>query len=176
MRMRVLVTGVTGQLGHDCVLELKDRGIEVQGVSSREFPLTDAEAMRRYMAIYKPTCVIHCAAYTAVDRAEDEEAACMAVNAAGTANLAKLCREFRAKMVYISTDYVFPGDGTEPYETDAPKGPTNVYGKSKLMGEEAAAAMLAEQLKRKEAGAKYCNCPSCTAASELLAKFGRIEL
>ena len=116
MRMRVLVTGVTGQLGHDCVLELKDRGIEVQGVSSREFPLTDAEAMRRYMAIYKPTCVIHCAAYTAVDRAEDDEAACMAVNAAGTANLAKLCREFRAKMVYISTDYVFPGDGTEPYE------------------------------------------------------------
>lgn len=142
MRMRVLVTGVTGQLGHDCVLELKDRGIEVQGVSSREFPLTDAEAMRRYMAIYKPTCVIHCAAYTAVDRAEDEEAACMAVNAAGTANLAKLCREFRAKMVYISTDYVFPGDGTEPYETDAPKGPTNVYGKSKLMGEEDVSSIL----------------------------------
>ena len=66
----------------------------------------------------------------------------MAVNAAGTANLAKLCREFRAKMVYISTDYVFPGDGTEPYETDAPKGPTNVYGKSKLMGEEAVSSIL----------------------------------
>ena len=142
MRMRVLVTGVTGQLGHDCVLELRDRGIEVQGVSSREFPLTDVEAMRRYMAIYRPPCVIHCAAYTAVDRAEDDEAACMAVNAAGSADLARLCREFHAKMVYISTDYVFPGDGTTPYETDAPKGPLNVYGRSKLAGEEAVRSVL----------------------------------
>ncbi len=112
--MRVLVTGVTGQLGHDCVLELEDRGMEVRGVSSRDFPLTDAKAMRRVMAAYKPNCVIHCAAYTAVDRAEDDEAACMAVNTEGTANLAKLCREFHAKMVYISTDYVFPGDGDAP--------------------------------------------------------------
>lgn len=140
--MRVLVTGVTGQLGHDCVLELEDRGMEVRGVSSRDFPLTDAKAMRRVMAAYKPNCVIHCAAYTAVDRAEDDEAACMAVNAEGTANLAKLCREFHAKMVYISTDYVFPGEGDAPYETDAPKGPQNVYGRSKLMGEEAVQSIL----------------------------------
>ena len=140
--MRVRVTRVTGQPGHDCVLELEDRGMEVRGVSSRDFPLTDAKAMRRVMAAYKPNCVIHCAAYTAVDRAEDDEAACMAVNAEGTANLAKLCREFHAKMVYISTDYVFPGDGDAPYETDAPKGPKNVYGKSKLMGEEAVQSIL----------------------------------
>lgn len=142
MSMRVLVTGVTGQLGHDCVLELKDRDIEVQGVSSRDFPLTDAEAMRRYMEAYKPSVVIHCAAYTAVDRAEDDEARCMAVNAQGTAALARLCRDFHAKMVYISTDYVFPGDGTEPYEIDDPKGPKNVYGKSKLEGEEAVQQIL----------------------------------
>jgi dTDP-4-dehydrorhamnose reductase len=116
--------------------------MEVRGVSSKDFPLTDAKAMRRVMAAYKPNCVVHCAAYTAVDRAEDDAAACMAVNAEGTANLAKLCREFHAKMVYISTDYVFPGDGDAPYETDAPKGPQNVYGRSKLMGEEAVQSIL----------------------------------
>ncbi|XOQ26577.1 MAG: dTDP-4-dehydrorhamnose reductase [Mitsuokella multacida] len=140
--MRVLVTGVTGQLGHDCVIELQDREIEVRGVSSKEFPLTDAGAMRYYMEAYRPTVVIHCAAYTAVDRAEDDEAACMAVNAEGTAELARLCREFHAKMVYISTDYVFPGDGTKPYEADAPKDPKNVYGQSKLAGEEAVQQIL----------------------------------
>lgn len=140
--MRVLVTGVTGQLGHDCVIELQDREIEVRGVSSKEFPLTDAGAMRYYMEAYRPTAVIHCAAYTAVDRAEDDEAACMAVNAEGTAELARLCREFHAKMVYISTDYVFPGDGTKPYEADAPKDPKNVYGQSKLAGEEAVQQIL----------------------------------
>ncbi|WP_302610462.1 dTDP-4-dehydrorhamnose reductase [uncultured Mitsuokella sp.] len=140
--MRVLVTGVTGQLGHDCVMELQDRDMEVRGVSSKEFPLTDAGAMRRYMEAYRPTAVIHCAAYTAVDRAEDDKETCMAVNAEGTAALARLCRDFHAKMVYISTDYVFPGDGTEPYAVDAPKDPKNVYGQSKLAGEEAVQQIL----------------------------------
>lgn len=140
--MRVLVTGVTGQLGHDCVIELQDRDMEVRGVSSKEFPLTDAGAMRRYMEAYRPTAVIHCAAYTAVDRAEDDKETCMAVNAEGTAALARLCRDFHAKMVYISTDYVFPGDGTEPYAVDAPKKPKNVYGQSKLAGEEAVQQIL----------------------------------
>ena len=140
--MRVLVTGVTGQLGHDCVIELQDRDMEVRGVSSKEFPLTDAGAMRRYMEAYRPTAVIHCAAYTAVDRAEDDKETCMAVNAEGTAALARLCRDFHAKMVYISTDYVFPGDSTEPYAVDAPKDPKNVYGQSKLAGEEAVQQIL----------------------------------
>lgn len=140
--MRVLVTGVTGQLGHDCVIELQDRDMEVRGVSSKEFPLTDAGAMRRYMEAYRPTAVIHCAAYTAVDRAEDDKETCMAVNTEGTAALARLCRDFHAKMVYISTDYVFPGDGTEPYAVDAPKDPKNVYGQSKLAGEEAVQQIL----------------------------------
>lgn len=140
--MRVLVTGVTGQLGHDCVIELQDRDMEVRGVSSKEFPLTDAGAMRRYMEAYRPTAVIHCAAYTAVDRAEDDKETCMAVNAEGTAALARLCRDFHAKMVYISTDYVFPGDGAEPYAVDAPKDPKNVYGQSKLAGEEAVQQIL----------------------------------
>lgn len=116
--------------------------MEVRGVSSKEFPLTDAGAMRRYMEAYRPTAVIHCAAYTAVDRAEDDKETCMAVNAEGTAALARLCRDFHAKMVYISTDYVFPGNGTEPYEVDAPKDPKNVYGQSKLAGEEAVQQIL----------------------------------
>lgn len=116
--------------------------MEVRGVSSKEFPLTDAGAMRRYMEAYRPTAVIHCAAYTAVDRAEDDKETCMAVNAEGTATLARLCRDFHAKMVYISTDYVFPGDGTEPYAVDAPKDPKNVYGQSKLAGEEAVQQIL----------------------------------
>lgn len=142
MRMKILVTGVTGQLGHDCIRELEDRGIEVRGVSSRDFSLTDYDAVRRFVREYRPDAVIHCAAYTAVDRAEDEEERCMAVNAGGTRALAEACRMIQAKMLYISTDYVFPGDGEQPYEVNDEKGPQNVYGRSKLAGEEAVQEVL----------------------------------
>lgn len=142
MRMKILVTGVTGQLGHDCVKELEDRGIEVRGVSSRDFPLTEPDAVRRFMLSYRPDAVIHCAAYTAVDRAEEEEARCMAVNAGGTRALAESCRELGAKLLYISTDYVFPGDGEKPYEVNDEKGPQNVYGRSKLAGEQVVQELL----------------------------------
>lgn len=140
--MKVLVTGASGQLGFDCVKELERRHIAVRGVNSKDFPLTDFSVMQQYLLDYKPGAVIHCAAYTAVDKAEEEAAACEAVNVIGTRNLAKLCHEIDAKLLYISTDYVFAGDGDKFYEPQDEKKPQNVYGLSKLKGEQAVAAEL----------------------------------
>ena len=140
--MKVLVTGASGQLGFDCVKELERRHIAVRGVNSKDFPLTDFAVMQQYLLDYKPDAVIHCAAYTAVDKAEEEAAACEAVNAIGTRNLAKLCHEIDAKLLYIRTDYVFAGDGDIFYEPQDEKKPQNVYGLSKLKGEQAVAAEL----------------------------------
>ncbi|MCR5758584.1 MAG: dTDP-4-dehydrorhamnose reductase [Selenomonas sp.] len=140
--MKVLVTGVTGQLGHDCVNEFMERGIAVRGVSSKDFSLTDGPAVKKYIKEYGPDVVLHGAAYTAVDKAEDEQELCMAVNAEGTRYIAEACAEIGAKMIYISTDYVFPGDGDVPYDVTAEKGPRNVYGRSKLKGEEAVQELL----------------------------------
>jgi dTDP-4-dehydrorhamnose reductase len=133
----ILVTGAAGQLGHDVVAELTRRGGTCMGIDINELDITDADAVNRYIANLHPSCVIHCAAYTAVDKAEDEPELCMRVNAGGTENIARACREAGAEMIYISTDYVFGDDGDAPYETDAPKAPLSVYGKSKLAGEEA---------------------------------------
>lgn len=140
--MKVLVTGASGQLGFDCVKELERRHIAVRGVNSKDFPLTDFAVMQQYLLDYKPDAVIHCAAYTAVDKAEEEAAACEAVNVIGTRNLAKLCHEIDATLLYISTDYVFAGDGDKFYEPQDEKKPQNVYGLSKLKGEQAVAAEL----------------------------------
>ena len=140
--MKVLVTGASGQLGFDCVKELERRHIVVRGVNSKDFPLTDFAVMQQYLLDYKPDAVIHCAAYTAVDKAEEEAAACEAVNVIGTRNLAKLCHEIDAKLLYISTDYVFAGDGDKFYEPQDEKKPHNVYGLSTLKGEQAVAAEL----------------------------------
>lgn len=140
--MKVLVTGASGQLGFDCVKELERRHIVVRGVNSKDFPLTDFAVMQQYLLDYKPDAVIHCAAYTAVDKAEEEAAACEAVNVIGTRNLAKLCHEIDAKLLYIGTDYVFAGDGDKFYEPQDEKKPQNVYGLSKLKGEQAVAAEL----------------------------------
>ena len=140
--MKVLVTGASGQLGFDCVKELERRHIAVRGVNSKDFPLTDFAVMQQYLLDYKPDAVIHCAAYTAVDKAEEEAAACEDVNVIGTRNLAKLCHEIDAKLLYISTDYVFAGDGDKFYEPQDEKKPQNVYGLSKLKGEQAVAAEL----------------------------------
>ena len=135
--MKVLVTGVSGQLGWDVCRELERREIECIGVSSRDFDLTDPEAVRGYVMDYAPDAVIHCAAYTAVDKAEDEPEKCMAVNAEGTRTIAECCRELGAKMLFISTDYVFSGSGEQIYETNDPTGALNVYGRSKAEGEKA---------------------------------------
>ena len=133
----ILVTGAAGQLGSDVVAELNRRRIDCRGIDVAELDITDAGSVRSYITSLVPSCVVHCAAYTAVDKAEDEPELCMLVNADGTESIARACAEVGAEMVYISTDYVFSGDGKTPYETYADKAPLQVYGKSKLAGEEA---------------------------------------
>ena len=135
--MKILITGATGQLGHDCVEECRARGHEVHGVSSEIFPLSDENVMRAVLDAVEPDAILHAAAYTAVDKAEDEPSLCRKINAAGTEILARLARAHDAKLLYISTDYVFPGTGDVPHETNALTAPHNVYGASKLAGEEA---------------------------------------
>ncbi len=138
----VLVTGARGQLGHDVVLELKRRDISCRGVDIEDFDLTDEQAVEDAVLAEKPQAVIHCAAYTAVDKAEDEPERCFKINVTGTANLARACRALNAKMMYISTDYVFGGEGTEPYAVDAPREPKSQYGRTKSEGEDQVRAFL----------------------------------
>lgn len=161
--MKYLVTGVGGQLGHDVVNEAVKRGYEAVGsdiaplysgimdgsavtrVPYVQLDITDAEAVRRVIGEERPDVVVHCAAWTAVDAAEDEEnrAKVHAINADGTRNIAEAARSVDAKMVYLSTDYVFDGQGTRPWEPDCPDYcPLNVYGQSKLDGELAVRAAL----------------------------------
>ena len=133
--MKILVTGVNGQLGHDVVKELELNGIEAIGCDIENFDLTNKEETQDFIFANKPDGVIHCAAYTAVDKAEDEEALCRKINADGSHFIAEACEKIGAKMIYVSTDYVFGGDGEEPYEPEDEKNPQNIYGKTKLEGE-----------------------------------------
>lgn len=142
--MRILVTGVKGQLGFDVVKECEKQGIEAVGVDVQEMDITDAEAVERVITAAKADAVIHCAAYTAVDAAEDNEAVCRKVNADGTGNIAKVCRELGIKMMYISTDYVFNGEGERAWEPDDRREPLNVYGQTKCDGEKAVQKWLDE--------------------------------
>ena len=140
--MKILVTGRNGQLGYDVCRILDKRGIENHGVDIDDFDITNANATRDYLLINRPDAVIHCAAWTAVDKAEDEPERVMEVNADGPRNIAAACHELGAKMVYVSTDYVFPGIGDRFYEPDDPTGPLCVYGASKLAGEVAVRELL----------------------------------
>ncbi|MCL2865147.1 MAG: dTDP-4-dehydrorhamnose reductase [Lachnospiraceae bacterium] len=133
--MKILVTGVKGQLGFDVVHVLKENAHVVIGVDVEEMDITKADVVRDFITKVKPDAVIHCAAYTAVDAAEDNPALCMAVNAVGTESIAKVCKELDIKMMYISTDYVFPGEGESPWKPEDVRQPLNVYGKSKYQGE-----------------------------------------
>lgn len=133
--MKVLVTGVKGQLGYDVMNELAKRGIEGIGVDVDEMDITDAAACRRVITEAGPDAVIHCAAYTAVDAAEQNMEICRKVNAGGTRNIAEVCRDLDIKMMYISTDYVFNGTGERPWEPDDEREPLNSYGQSKYEGE-----------------------------------------
>ena len=161
--MKVFVTGVGGQLGHDIVNELSARGIQAVGsdIAPRysgvqdgsavctapyvQLDITDAASVEKILLQEKPDAVIHCAAWTAVDLAEDEEniAKVRAINAAGTQNIADACKKLSCKMVYISTDYVFDGQGETPWNPDCKDyKPLNVYGQTKLEGELAVANTL----------------------------------
>lgn len=135
--MKVLVTGFNGQLGYDVVKELKSRQIECIGTDLQDFDITDREATLKYIKEYSPDVIVHCAAYTAVDRAEDDEEVCQKVNVDGSENLAIAARETGAKILYVSTDYVYAGDGDEPFEVTDPTAPKSVYGRTKLEGENA---------------------------------------
>lgn len=140
--MKVLVTGVGGQLGYDVMKELEKRGIDCCGADRAEFDITDFQATKNFIKAYMPDAVIHCSAYTAVDKAEEEIELCRAVNAEGTENIAKVCKDIDAKMIYISTDYVFPGTGEHFYEPEDSTAPCNVYGETKLEGELAVKRLL----------------------------------
>lgn len=143
--MKVLVTGVKGQLGYDVVNELTKRGHTAIGVDIDEMDITDKHSVQMVIKKTKPDAVIHCAAWTAVDLAEDEDKFAMvrAVNTDGTRNIAEICKKLNCKMMYISTDYVFNGQGTEPWEPDCKDyEPLNVYGQTKLGGELAVANLL----------------------------------
>ena len=133
--MRVLVTGVKGQLGYDVMNELAGRGHEGIGVDIQEMDITDAASVETVITEAAPDAVIHCAAYTAVDAAEDNVDLCRRVNAGGTENIARVCKALNCKMMYISTDYVFNGQGTRPWEPDDKREPLNVYGQTKYEGE-----------------------------------------
>lgn len=140
--MKVLVTGIGGQLGYDVIKVLKARNIDCLGTDLAEFDITDFAAAEKFLTGYQPEAVIHCSAYTAVDKAEDNVDLCRAVNAKGSENIAKVCKAINAKMIYISTDYVFPGTGGQYYEVDDSAGPINVYGQTKLEGEFAVKSLL----------------------------------
>ena len=161
--MKVFVTGVNGQVGHDVINELAGRGIEAVGSDITpayagaddgsavtaapyvQMDITDAALVEQTIRGICPDTVIHCAAWTAVDAAEDEENRdkVIAINAGGTENIAKACKAVDAKMVYISTDYVFNGQGTEPWKPDCRDyAPLSVYGQTKLDGELAVSSIL----------------------------------
>lgn len=140
--MKILVTGVHGQLGYDVCKVLSARGIEHKGVDREDFDLTDTQATLDYVKGYKPDAVIHCSAWTAVDKAEDELDVVTAINVNGTRAIAQACKDLNAKMVYISTDYVFPGTGERFYEPEDPTGPLSAYGITKLGGEKAVQELL----------------------------------
>lgn len=133
--MKVLVTGVNGQLGFDVIKILKQRNIDHIGTTRKEFDITNKEQVKSFIENYMPDVVVHCAAYTAVDKAESESELCEKVNQIGTKNIVQACKQIDAEMVYISTDYVFEGTGTKPYEIDDKTNPISVYGKTKLLGE-----------------------------------------
>lgn len=133
--MKVLVTGVKGQLGYDVVNELTKRGHIAIGTDIEEMDITNADSVDAVIKENVPDAVIHCAAYTAVDAAEDNAKLCRKINAEGTQNIANVCKELDIKMTYISTDYVFDGEGERPWEPDDERTPLNVYGQTKYEGE-----------------------------------------
>lgn len=140
--MKTLVTGVKGQLGYDVLKSLRMLGRNCVGADIDDFDITDSFATGSFLETCRPDAVIHCSAYTAVDKAEEQPELCRSINVGGTRNLAESCKKIGAKMLLVSTDYVFDGSGINPHEVDDLKKPLNIYGRSKLDGEEALKAIL----------------------------------
>lgn len=133
--MKILVTGVKGQLGYDVVCEGESRGLEMFGTDVDNMDITDAGQVKQVIEDYKPDAVIHCAAYTAVDAAEDNRELCRKINVDGTRNIAEVCKAMDIPMMYFSTDYIFNGQGENFWKEDDEKQPLNVYGQTKYEGE-----------------------------------------
>lgn len=133
--MKILVTGAQGQLGQDVMKVLQDQNLDLLGTDRDTLDITDARGVQDVFLSFKPDVVVHCAAYTAVDQAEKDKDLCYNINVLGTRILAENCRDFGAKMVYISTDYVFDGQGEEPFSADDEPNPVNYYGETKYQGE-----------------------------------------
>ncbi|WP_083422660.1 dTDP-4-dehydrorhamnose reductase [Proteiniclasticum ruminis] len=133
--MRILVTGARGQLGHDVMKELLSKKLIPIGVDREEMDITNKEDVHKYMDPLEVDAVIHCAAYTAVDQAEEEIELCRKINVEGTRYIAEVCKSKDIPMMYISTDYVFDGKGSEPFLPDSPRNPVNFYGQAKYEGE-----------------------------------------
>jgi len=140
--MRVLVTGIRGQLGYDVVKELSHRGMVPVGVGRDEMDITDAAAVERVITEAKVQAVIHCAAYNAVDKAEEDVENCRRGNVDGARNIALVCKKLDLKMLFVSTDYVFDGSGNLPWTTEDVPNPLSVYGKSKYDAELAVQELL----------------------------------
>ena len=135
--MKVAVTGCKGQLGADLTAEMEKRNIQAAGIDIDTVDITDYEALEAFIEAEKPDAVVHLAAYTAVDKAEQEKEKCALINVKGTENIAKICGEKGIKLLYTSTDYVFGGEGDTPFETDSTPAPCNYYGLTKYEGEQA---------------------------------------
>lgn len=140
--MKVLVTGYNGQLGYDVVKRGEKQGLEMQGIGIDDLDITNEAAVYEFVDNVKPDAIIHCAAYTAVDKSEDDKSLCWNVNVEGTKYLATAAKKINAKFVYISTDYVFDGEGTRAFvETDAPN-PVGYYGLTKYEGEKVVRSLI----------------------------------
>lgn len=140
---RILVTGVKGQLGYDCLRELHERGYHnVRGIDIEDLDITNEKAVHDFIKEYRPDIVMHNAAWTAVDKAEEMPEAVYKVNSLGPKYIAEACKEVDATMIYISTDYVFEGKGDKEYEVDDPKIGLSIYGKTKSQGEDFVKATL----------------------------------
>lgn len=142
--IKILVTGYTGQLGYDVVQNGLERGFEMIGVGSKDLNITDERLVDQYVKSLRPDAIIHCGAYTAVDKAEDDKENCWKVNVEGTRYLAKAAQEINAKFMYISTDYVFDGLGDKPFVETDPPNPVGYYGLTKYEGEKIVQSHLTE--------------------------------
>ena len=140
--MKILVTGSTGQLGHDVVKRLEYQGHIVFSPTHSEMDICDAYSVQKYIQMHVPDAIVHCAAWTAVDLAEDEPIRCRNANVNGTYYIAEQCRLLNIPLMYFSTDYVFNGTGEKPWDIEDKMDPVNVYGKSKCDGEKIVRALL----------------------------------